>query len=194
MLAMRRLAWPLLLFASCGGPEANTRSKDPYDRYLGAREIGTARDVASEPELVRLLDDPHYLVVTGVLESMAEIGRREYLPYALPKLQAREKDRENPPMVRAQACATVAAVGGAEGLEPVVASLKDDPDPGVRRAAVKALAAHYGKVPRAREVLAETVGDKDPSLSLMAHQKLRELTGREDVPRSKEAWTQALQP
>ena len=188
MLAMRRLFWIIPLLASCSGPEANTRSKDPYERYLGVREIGQAGDVASEPELVRLLDDPHYLVVTGVLESMAEIGRKEYLPYALPRLKGGH------PMVRGQACATVAGVGGADGLEPVLVVLKEDPDVGVRRAAVKAVAARYGALPRAREALVETVGDRDASLSLLAHEKLRELTGRMDVPRTKEAWAQAVRP
>lgn len=188
MRAMKGLVWAVLLLASCSGPSPNTRSKDPYDRYLGAREIGAARDVASEPELVRLLDDPHYLVITGVLESMAEIGRKEYLPYALPRLKGGH------PMVRGQACATVAAVGGPEGLEPVLAALKDDPDPGVRRAAVKAVAARYGTLARTREALAEAVGDKDASLAHLAHEKLRELTGRQDVPREKEAWAQAVRP
>jgi HEAT repeat protein len=188
MRAMHRALWGVFLLASCSGPEANTRSKDPYDRYLGVREIGQARDVASEPELVRLLDDPHYLVVTGVLESMAEIGRKEYLPYALPRLKVGH------PMVRAQACATVAAVGGAEGLEPVLSVLKDDSEASVRRAAVKALAFRYGTLARAREALVEAVGDRDASLSLMAHERLRELTGRTDLPRTKEAWAQAVRP
>lgn len=209
LLAMRPRTpvWLLLALglaeglSACGGPEPNTRSKDAYDRYLGVREIGDTRDLASESELLRLIADPSYLVVTGVLEAMARIGRKEYLPYVLPKLQLKEKDpadvtkeRENPPMVRAQACETVAVLAAPERLEPLIAVLQNDPDLGVRRAAVKTIADRYGKLPRALKVLIETVGDKDPSISLNAHNKLQELTGRMDVPRSKEAWSKAVQP
>jgi len=188
MLPMRSLACFVLLLSSCGGPEPNTRSKDPFERYLGVREIGRNRELAAEPELVRLLDDPHYLVVTGVLESMAEIGRREYLPYATPRLKA------DHPWVRAQACETLATIAGEEVLEQVLGVLQQDPDPAVRRAAVKTIAVHYGKLPRARQILAQTVGDPDPSIALMAHNRLAEITGRQDVPRSKEAWAQVIQP
>jgi HEAT repeat protein len=188
MLPMRRLAWALLLLASCSGPEPNTLSKDPYERYLGVKEIGVAGDVAAEPELLRLLDDPHYLVVTGVLEVMARFGRKEYLPYVLPRLKSGH------PMVRAQAIETVAAIAGAEGLDPIASVLASDPDPAVRRPAVKVLAAVYGKNPKARQAFVEALGDKDPSVAYMAYQKLCELTGRNDLPRSKEAWAQAIQP
>ena len=37
---MRSLFWPaLLLLAACGGPEPNLRSQDPYERYLGEKDI-----------------------------------------------------------------------------------------------------------------------------------------------------------
>ena len=196
MSAMRRLPSLLLLLSACSGPEADTHSKDPYERYLGLREIAEQRDIASESEVVRLVDDPHYLVVTGALEVMAAFGRKEYLPYALPKLEVKEKDREreNHPMVRGQACATVAVCGGAEGLAPVLGVLAADPDPSVRRAAVKVLAARYGKEPRVLQALVAAVGEKDPGLSYMAHQKLGELTGRKEIPRSRDAWAAVVQP
>jgi len=193
---MRRLPWICLLLGACSSPEPDTHSKDPYERYLGLKEIAETRDVASEAEVVRLIDDPHYLVVTGALEVMAAFGRKDYLPYALPKLQVKEKekDRENHPMVRSQACATVAVCAGPEGLEAVLGVLRDDPDPGVRRSAVKVLADRYGREPRVRRTLVDTVGDKDPSISNMAHLKLRELTGRQDIPRSREAWAAVVAP
>ncbi|HXX93044.1 MAG TPA: HEAT repeat domain-containing protein [Planctomycetota bacterium] len=193
---MRPLPWLLVLLGACSGPEADTHSKDPYERYLGLKEIAENRDVASESEVVRLLDDPHFLVVTGALEVMAAFGRKDYLPYALPKLQVREKekDRENLPMVRSQACLTVATCGQAEGLEPILGVLRGDPDLGVRRAAVKVLADRYGKDPRVLQALVDTVGEKDPSLSYMAHLKLCELTGRQDVARSKAAWGAVIAP
>lgn len=179
---MRRLPWALFLLASCSGPEADTKSKDPYERYLGLREILADQNHSAEPEVVRLLDDPSYLVVTGALEVLASFGRKEYLPYALPRLKAAH------PMVRAQACETVAVVAGPEGRNPVMTVLKSDPDVPVRRAAVKVLAAHYGSDPEVRKLLAETVADKDPGVSYLAHERLRELTGRWDIPRLREAW------
>jgi len=185
---MKRLPWALLLLVSCSGPEADTKSKDPYERYLGLRVILEERDASSEPEVIRLIDDPSYLVVTGALEVMANFGRKEYLPYVLPRLKAEH------PMVRAQACETAAVVGGPEGMTAVMGVLRTDADPAVRRAAVKVLAARFGKSPEVRTLLVETVGDKDPGVSYNAHERLAELTQRWDIPRTKEAWAAVVSP
>jgi HEAT repeat protein len=182
------LALLLLLLWGCSGPEPDTKSKDPYERYLGLREILVERNFSAEPDVVRLLDDPSYLVATGALEVMAGFGRKEYLPYALPRLKAEH------PMVRAQACETVAVVGGPEGRAPVMAVLRTDADPAVRRAAIKVLAAHYGADPEVRKLLVETVADKDPGVAYNAHERLSDLTGRKDIPRSRDAWAAVVSP
>jgi HEAT repeat protein len=173
----------LLLLSSCGGPEANPTGRDPYERYLAVREYGEARQAARAAEM---LEDPHFLVVTGALEALAAIGDPAFLQHAASRVQHQH------PMVRAQACATIAAIRNPEGLPALAICLKDA-DAGVRRAAVKALGA-FGARPEARKALVETVGDADPSVALMAHEKLQDVTGRRDVERSAEAWTKALQP
>jgi HEAT repeat protein len=183
-----RLPWALVLLSACSGPEPDTKSKDPYERYLGLREVIVERNFSAEPEVVRLLDDPSYLVVTGALEVMAAFGRKDYLPYALPRLRAEH------PMVRSQACETVAVVGGPEGRQPVMGVLRSDVEPAVRRSAVKVLAAHYGADPEVRKLLVETVADKDPGVAYNAHERLCELTGRKDIPRSREAWAAVVAP
>jgi HEAT repeat protein len=185
-LMSRPLPALLLALAACGGPEADVRSRDPYERYLGVREAGDDRSAASVAEIVRLLDDEHALVVTGALEALAAIGDKAFLQHAASKI------KHPNPMVRSQACATIAAIRNEEGTAALLEALKDE-DPAVRRASVKALAAFGGRTD-VKRVLAETVGDKDASVAYMAHLKLREITGRNDVPRSREAWTQAVGP
>jgi HEAT repeat protein len=172
--------------SSCSGPEPNLKSKEPYERYLGVRELALNPDAANVPQIVKCLDDPHYLVVTGALECLADLARPEFIQHVLPKLKAEH------PMVREQACATLAAIRNDEAIPSLIAALKDS-DIGVRRAAVKALAA-FGKRPEVLKVLVETVGDKDPSVALMAHVMLQNLSGRKDVVRTTAAWTEALHP
>jgi HEAT repeat protein len=178
---MNRFCWAFFLLpASCCGPEPDRASRDPYERYLGVRELAAERTAASVAEAVRLLDDPHPLVAVGALETLADYGDKDFLQHVVPKLKA------GAPLVRAQACAVVASLGNPDGAAPLLEVLKD-PDPAVRRAAVKALAA-FGSRPEVRRALVEAVGDKDASVALMAHTKLQELTGRTDVARTRDAW------
>ena len=93
--------------------------------------------------------------------------------------------------VRAQACATLATIGNAKAVGPLVQTL-EDPDHRVRRAAVKALAL-FGKRRDVLQALAARVGDPEPSVALMAHEKLAELTGRTDVGRSRDAWERVVE-
>jgi HEAT repeat protein len=182
---MRSLFWPsLLLLAACGGPEANTKSADPYERFLGEKELLGRSDVEATTELVALLEDPHFLVVVGALEVLSSRGRPELLQHVLPKLKHKH------PMVRQAACEALVAIRNEEGIPGLIQALQD-PEPPVRRSAVKALGA-FSKKPEALRAIVEAVGDKDPSVSYMAHRMLREATKREDVPQSKDAWSQAL--
>jgi len=182
---MRSLFWPfLLLLAACGGPEPNVRSQDPYERFLGERELAERTDAAAMTEIVGLLEDPHFLVVVGAIDLLAARGRPEFLQHFLPKLKHAH------PLVRQAACAGVGAVHNAEGVPALVAVLKD-PEPAVRRSAVKAM-AKYLDVPEARAAVVDAVADKDPSVSYMAHKSLADKTGKTNVERKREAWVEAL--
>ncbi len=194
---MRTLPLALLVAAaSCAGPEANVKSADPYERYLGVVELGEDREAGKVAEH---LQDRHYLVVTGALEALAKIGDTAFLqhPVAVLHWQAPKDDplSDHPyrhPMVRSQACATISAIRNPDGVAVLLAALSE-PEAAVRRAAVKALAT-FGRLPQAVEGLVAAVGDKDPSVGLMAHEKLRELTGKGDVVRTSDAWKKALAP
>jgi HEAT repeat protein len=182
---MRVWIGPALLFLSaCCGLEPDPRSRDPYARYLGVKELGERRDAASVAEIVRLLEDPHYLVVMGAVEALGMIGHKEFIQHVAPQLKHRH------PMVRAAACVILAALRNEEAVPAVIESLQD-PDAGVRRSAVKSL-PRFGRRPDVTGALAQAVGDKDPGVSLLAHEALQGLTGMSDVERKPDAWTRAL--
>ena len=182
---MRSPFWlALLLLGACSGPDANVKSQDPYERFLGERELVGHTDAASITQLVAMLEDSHYLVVVGAIEVLAGHERPEFLQHFLPKLKHKH------PMVRQAACAAIARIHAEEGVPGLIETLKD-PETGVRRSALKALAQFPRSVPGLRATV-EAVGDKDPSVSYMAHRLLSERTGRTDVKQSKEAWAEAV--
>lgn len=183
---MRKAAALLALLSACSGPEPNPRSSDPYERYLGAKEMA-GNGASNVPEIVKLLEDPHYLAVLGALEALGEIGDKDFLPTVAPLL------KHGHPLVRAQACATLAGIMNPDGIPALAETLAKDADASVRRSAAKALAS-FGPRPDVLAPLVEAVADKDASVSLMAHEKLEELTGKTDLPRSKSAWQKALGP
>jgi len=182
---MRSPFWLLpLLLAACSGPEANVKSEDPYERFLGERELVARTDAESIGQLVRMLEDPHYLVVIGAIEVLASHERPEFLQHFVPKLKHKH------PMVRQAACDAIARVHGDEGVPGVLALVKD-PDAMVRRSALAAL-AQFPRRPDATRAMVEAVGDKDPGVSYMAHRLLSERTNRTDVKQTKEAWAEAV--
>jgi HEAT repeat protein len=180
----RALPTALLLLAGCGGIHADPEGREPYARYLAVREIAQAPDAPSMARLVAALEDPHFLVVVGALETFAELGRPEFLQHAAPRLGHAH------PLVRSQAVATIAALRSPEG-PPFLAKALKDADPSVRRAAIRGLESS-GRGPDTLRALAEAVGDADPGVRLAAHEALGELTGRRDVPRDRAAWEAAL--
>lgn len=189
MLAVRTiLGGFFLMLASCSGVDPDLKSPDPYARYLGVRNLEFYPDKDSIAEIVRLLDDPkeHYLVHTGALEALAAIGRPQFIQHVAPRT------RHDHPMVRQYACAALGAIRNPEGIVALREASQKDADPAVRRAAVKALAT-FGKISESLKALAEAVGDRDPGVSMMAHDSLRGVTGREDVPRERAAWEKAVQ-
>ncbi len=182
---MRSLFWPaLLLLGACGGPEPNLKSQDPYERFLGERELLENTDAQSMAEVLACLEDPHFLVVAGALEILAHQGRPEYLQHIAPKLKHKN------PLVRQTACAAAAAVHNREAVPLLIGMLKD-PDPGVRRSALKALAA-FPEAPEATAAMIDAVDDKDVSVSYMAARLLHERTGKNGIARTKKAWAEAL--
>jgi HEAT repeat protein len=181
---MRSLVWPtLLLLAACGGPEANLKSQDPYERFLGVRELAERSDAVAMADIVACLEDPHFLVVCGAIDHLADLGRPEFLQHFVPKLKHKH------PLVRQSACAAIAKVHNEEGIPAMIEVLKD-PEPGVRRSALKALSAFPLK--NAQRALVEAVADKDPSVSYMAHRLLCEWTARTDVAQKREDWAQVV--
>src|SRR5262245_29432126 len=117
---MKRFSGAALLFlASCCGPEANRASRDQYARCLASRKLAAERTAASVAETVKLLEDPHPLVVVGALETLSDYGDKDFLQHVVPKLKS------GPPLVRAQACAAVAALKNPDGAGPLLEVLKD---------------------------------------------------------------------
>jgi HEAT repeat protein len=173
--------------SGCGGPEANTRSTDAYERYLGLREgLSGRHDPEAMAEVVRLLEDRHPLVAVGALEALEERGDPAFLQHASTGL------KHPAPLVREYACRLVGALRRPEGV-PILVGVLKDPEASVRRAALKALAKH-GADPVVLKPLAEAVGDKDPSVSWTAHELLQELTKKPEVDRRAEAWRKAIGP
>jgi len=181
---MRALLWPaLLLLAACGGPEANLKSQDPYERFLGEKELFERSDAVAMADIVACLEDPHFLVVTGALEHLAHLKRPEFLQHFVPKLKHKH------PLVRQAACAGIAALHSEEGVLPLIETLKD-PDPAVRRSALKALSTFH--IRGSQKAIVEAVADKDPSVSYMAHRLLSERTKRTDVPQTRDDWARVV--
>jgi HEAT repeat protein len=184
---MRSSLWLALpLLAACGGPAPNTHSEDPYERFLGEREMVGRTDAAALTELVGLLEDSHFLVAVGAIEVLASHHRPELLQHFVPKLKHKH------PMVRQAACAAIAEIGNEEGVPGLIETLKDA-EPAVRRSALKAL-AKFPSNRAATRAIVDSVADKDPSVSYMAHRLLSERTNRSDVPQTKDDWTKVVNP
>lgn len=182
---MKPVGFALLgLLAGCGGPSADLRSAEPYERYLGVRERADAADAAAMAEIVAALEDPHPLVVVGALEALRDLGRKEFLQHVAPRAEHAS------PMVRRSAVEALAAIRHEEGL-PYVARAVKDADPLVRRGAVKSLAA-FGPRPEVLRALLQAFEADDAGLALVAHETLQALTGRTDVERSREAWARVV--
>ena len=185
---MRRVTrhpyWICLLLAACSGPEANLKSPDPYERFLGVRDLEGRRDAEGLSEIVQRLEDPHYLVVAGAILTLAEMKEKAFLQHFAPLT------RHAHPLVRRRACEGIGRIGNPLGVPYLVKAL-EDPDPQVRRGAVKAL-AEFRDASEARRGLVAAAGDKDPGVALVAHETLQEVTGLTDVPRSREAWAEVL--
>lgn len=174
----------LALLVGCGGSTPDLRSAEPYERYLGVRELSEAPDATAMAEIVGALDDPHPLVVVGALETLADVGRKEFLQHIAPRTEHAS------PMVRRAAVEGLAAIRNEEGLPYVVRGVKDA-DPLVRRGAVRSLAS-FGARPEVFGALLQAFEANDAGLALVAHETLQALTGRTDVERSREAWAKVV--
>lgn len=179
---MRRPAWIWLLLAACGGPAADVHSPDPYERFLGALELEGRRDATAVADLVRMLEDPHYLVAAGAVTTLGMSGRPEFLQHVAPMTLHKH------PLVRRDACEAIARLGNPAGL-PFLLKALEDPDGLVRRGALKSLAAFRG-LPEARQGLLKGLKDPEPGVAYTAHETLQAVTGRLDVPR--EGWAEIL--
>ena len=178
---MRRSIAAVLLLASCGGPDANPESRSPYARYLGVKELGREKGAVA---VVPFLEDPHFLVVVGALEALADIGHADFAQHGVAAL------KHVNPFVREHACVMLASIRNDQAI-PYLIEMLHDPEASVQRAAIKSLAL-FGTRDDVILPLVKTVGNKDASVSLMAHDMLRMLTGRDDVPQSRKEWAKVL--
>lgn len=184
---MLALALGAALLPGCsGGPEANLSSPEPYERYLAALEL-----TAGRPEdvkiLQKLLEDPDPLARCGAVVAFGRIGRAEHSPLVVEMLFEKvEKDGQvrNTPLVRAEACRTLARIGDPKSLAPLGGVLRGDTSVEVRRTAALALERF---MPAAGEALVAAVGDRDASVAHSAHAVLCRVSGR-DFPREVKPW------
>jgi HEAT repeat protein len=179
----------LLVLAGCSsGPDPDVNSPHPYGRYLGALDLVSSPNAENVRTLVRLLDDPEYLVRSGAVVALARIGRPEFTQQLLPKL---DPNVESSAMVRSDVCLALEKLQHTTALEPLLATLKSDPEAVVRREAAKALRS-FKKDQKMCQGLAEAVGDPDASVAWRSHLSLQELTGEKKVAMTTEAWSAFL--
>src|SRR5438552_1917806 len=97
-------AWGVL------GSGAQPRKQGPLRTLSRLQELSGKRDAKTVAELVKFLDDPHYLVVIGAIEKLTKIGHKEFLQHFAAKL------KHDHPMVRSSACKAIATIRNEEGI------------------------------------------------------------------------------
>jgi HEAT repeat protein len=181
---MKRTIWLLLLAACSSGPDPDINSPYPYGRYLGALELGDRHSPENVTTLLKLLDDPEYLVRSGAVTGLARMNKPELSRHIVPKL---DPEKETVAMVRSDACLALGTLKHPESIPALLAALQSDPENVVRRDAAKALVP-FGKKPEILPALAKAVDDPDVSVAWRAHVSLVELTGAKTVERTAAAW------
>jgi HEAT repeat protein len=176
----------LLLIGACSsGPVANVKSKDPYERYLGALEASRSSEAEDMKTLESMLKDP---------DPFARIGSIIGLAHAQPKgslglLTGMLHDPD--PAVRTEAVRGIVRYHDPSSVAPLSAVLSDDVTMEVRRAAARELGL-YPDSPAVRKALLDAMADTRVEVAYNAHRSLSRLTGRTDLPRDRARAEQAL--
>ena len=182
----------LLWFVACGlgslcscssGPTPDVKSPYPYGRYLGALKLAENPTAENVKTLVGMLEDPEYLVRSGAVVSLSQIGRPDFAQHLIPRLDPKT---ESSAMVRSDVCLALGKLKNPAAIDPLLAALQSDPENVVRREAAKSLPA-FGKKPAVLQGLAAAVADPDVSVAWRAHVSLQELTGAKAVAMTREA-------
>jgi len=183
---MRR-AMLLLVLAGCSsGPVPNLESRDPYERYLGALEAADSGRPEEVKKVEALLKDPDPLARTGAVVALAKAKP----PGTLALVTGMLSDAD--PGVRTEAVRAVASFKDASSVPALVAVLDSDGGP-VEPKRVAALAlGEYGDQPPVREALLKALADRESGVSYNAYRSLVKVTGKQDLPRAREAAEQAL--
>ncbi|MBI2932672.1 MAG: HEAT repeat domain-containing protein [Planctomycetes bacterium] len=195
---MRRVRCAVLsmfVVAACSnGPTANTKSLDAYERYLGALELAEGGDPIDARDLLGLLADPDPLARDGAVVALGLLGDSQHTSAVINMLYERvEADGQvrNTPLVRADACRTLARLRDERAVPALLNVLKGDTDEGVRRTAALALES-FADRPGVVEALVDAMGDSGVSVAHDAHGVLARVSGRDDLPRDPAAWREWL--
>ena len=174
------------VLASCSsGPVPNVKSRDPYERYLGALEASHSSDAEDMKTLETLLKDGDPLTRIGAIIALAHAQP----PGSLALLTGMLRDPD--PMVRAEAVRGIVRFHDPSSVAPLSLALSDDVTMEVRRTAARELGL-YPDSPAVRKALLDAMADTRVEVAFNAHRSLVRLTGKLDLPRDRSAAEQAL--
>ena len=185
---MHRVIGLLVLFtlASCSsGPVPNVKSKDPYERYLGALEASYSSEEEDMKTLAELAKDPDPLTRIGAIIALAHAKPKGSLELITGML------RDPDPTVRAEAVRGIARYHDPSSVAPLSVVLADDVTMEVRRTAAREMGL-YPDSPAVRKALLDAMSDTKVEVSFNAHRSLVRLTGKLNLPRERSAAEQAL--
>ncbi|MBI4563156.1 MAG: HEAT repeat domain-containing protein [Planctomycetes bacterium] len=171
-------------------PTPNVRSGDAYERYLGAIEAVRMRDPIAVSRLEMLLRDPDPLARTGAVVAVGLSGTSRASALVQPMLS------DPDPGVRIESCRVLAACGDRGAMETMLKLLSGDERLEVRRTAALALSA-FGDGARLRAGLTAALADSSAAVAYNAHESLRLILERDDVPRQRtacEEWLKSVPP
>lgn len=175
----------ILVVGCSSGPVPNLDSGDPYERYLGALEAAESGHPAALRKVEALLQDTDPLARTGAVVAIAQARPEGSLKLLTGMLADADSS------VRVEAVRAVAAFKDPSSVAPLVNVLKSDASVEPRRAAALALGG-YPDSGALRSALLEAFKDRSAGVAYNAHSSLVRLTGRQDLPRDRDAAEEAL--
>ncbi len=176
----------VLLLAGCAGSvPADPKGLEAFARYKGALALAESGDPVDERELLTLLNDPDPLARDGAVVALGRLGKAEHVP-ALIDMTFLVAEKQDVPLVRADAVRALARIRDPRAVKPIVAAVKDV-SPEVRRTAIVALGAFPDQT-AALEALIDAVESKEAPVAQNARETLARISKRTDIPPSRDAW------